>query len=133
MPKLKRRDVVLIPALAAGAYAGGRILESLVPEAFEKTVAGTIGPIVVEDAILASLRRTVSDQVRREQIEEFVSLARREFPWVLHPLTKVDDFERKLCSEFLLNSNLIENGYDIRAYEFAEYSGACSPFLYANS
>lgn len=133
MPKLKRRDVVLIPVLAAGAYAGGHFSQRLAPTKAVERVPGTIGPIVVNDAFLETLQRTVSLKIRREQIEEFVSLARREFPWVLHPLTKTEDFERKLCTEFLMNSNLIENGYDIERYEFSEYPGACSPFLYATS
>jgi hypothetical protein len=133
MPKLKRRDVVLIPVLAAGAYTGGHFSQRLAPAKAVERVPGTIGPIVVEDAFLASLRRTVSNKVRTEQIKEFILFARREFPWILHPLTKIDDFERKLCTEFLMNSNLIENGYDIQSYEFSEYPGACSPFLYATT
>ncbi len=132
MPKLKRRDVVLIPVLAAGAYAGGHFSQRLAPSKAVERVPGTIGPIVANDAFLETLQRTVSASIHPGQLEEFVSLARREFPWVLHPLTKIEDFERKLCTEFLMNSNLIENGYSIENYEFSEYSGACNPFLAAD-
>jgi hypothetical protein len=129
MPKLKRRDVVLIPVLAAGAYAGGHFSQGLAPQKAVEKVPGTIGPIVVHDAFLETLQRTVSPNIVSEQIGDFIELAQRKFAWVLHPLTKTEDFERKLCSEFLINSNLIENGYDVGSYEFSEYPGVCSPFL----
>lgn len=129
MPKLKRRDVVLIPVLAAGAYAGGHFSQRLAPQKAVKSTPGTIGSIVPHEAFLETLHRTVSPKVMPHQVRELVELAQRNFPWVMHPLTKTEDFDRKVCTEFLINSNLIENGYDIENYEFSEYPGACSPFL----
>jgi hypothetical protein len=127
MPKLKRRDVVLIPMLAAGAYAGGHFSQRLAAPT-KLNVPGTIGAIEIHDAVLTSLRRTVSPEVEKGQLGEFIALAKRKFDWVFHPLTSIEVFDRKLCTEFLVNSNLIGNGYEFPAYEFVEYSGACNPF-----
>lgn len=131
MPKLKRRDVVLIPVLAAGAYAGGHFSEKLAPKPAQRPPSGTIGYIDIDDAVLASLRRTVSPEVQKHQMGEFVTLAKQKFSWVFHPLTALEVFDRKLCTEFLINSNLIGNGFMISAYEFVEYPGVCNPFEYA--
>lgn len=129
---LHRRDFIVIPVLAGATYAAGTLATRHEVAVVER-VPGTIGPMVVEDAFLSSLRKTVSERIDARQIADFVALARRDFEWVLHPLTKVDDFDRKLCTEFLLNSNLIDNGYDIESYEFVEFPGACQPFLLAQS
>lgn len=124
---LKRRDIIVIPVLAGATYAAGTLASRREAATIERA-AGTIGPVVVEDAFLASLHRTVSDRIDRQQINEFVALARRNFDWVLHPLTKVEDFDRKLCTEFILNSNLPDIGYDFESYEFVEMPDACQPF-----
>lgn len=132
MPKLKRRDVVLIPVLAAGAYAGGHFSQRLAPaKAVEDTLQGTIGTIDINDAVLSSLRRTVSPEVGGHQLEAFLALAMRNFSWVFHPLTALEVFDRKICTEFLLNSNLISNGFMMSSYEFSEYPGVCNPFEYS--
>lgn len=127
---LKRRDIIVVPVLAGAAYAAGKLAVRHGADV-ARHVPGTIGPIVIDEAVVKSLHRTVSDKIRPDQVKGLIELAKRDFPWVLHPLTRTEDFDRKLCTEFIMNSNLIDNGYDITGYEFSEYSGACSPFLYA--
>jgi len=129
---LKRRDIIVLPVIAGATYVVGTLASRQEVAVVEK-VPGTMGPMVVEEAFLSSLRRTVSNKVDANRIADFVALARRDFEWVFHPLTKIDDFDRKLCTEFLLNSNLTDNGYDIESYEFRKLPEACQPFLVAET
>lgn len=80
------------------------------------------------DAVLGSLRETVYPKLRRTDIRDFVAYMRREHSWVFHPLTAKDVFARTLCTQFILNSNLPETGFDFGRYSFYEFGDVCSPF-----
>ncbi|NTF17716.1 hypothetical protein G6L37_04835 [Agrobacterium rubi] len=124
---LKRRDIVIIPILAAAAYTGGAISTRYAPQKTREP-REFIGPIVAEDAFLASLHRTVSEKITLDQVGELVGLAKQRFDWVFHPLTRTEDFDRKICTEFVLNSNLPDISHDVSKYKFIEYPEACNPF-----
>ncbi|MBY3150858.1 hypothetical protein HFO56_00245 [Rhizobium laguerreae] len=88
----------------------------------------TNGAINPEAEVTKILKETVSPLVRREQTKDFLAFAKRELAGVFSPETPVEEFRRQICTAFIINSNLVEIGYDMTKYEFIEYGGACSPF-----
>jgi hypothetical protein len=126
---LKRRDVVVLPILAGATYAAGTLASRQGNELERRAVEGTIGEGNFAHLVLKSLRKTVSPDVMPEHTIGLIDLARRDFPWIMHPHTRIADFDRKLCTEFILNSNLIDFEYDIESYAFIEAAGACQPFI----
>lgn len=89
----------------------------------------TVGMINPDTEVTKILKETVSPLVRHEHTKEFLAFAKRDVAWAFSPSTPVDEFRRQICTAFIINSNLIETGYDMNRYEFMEYGGACNPFL----
>ncbi len=122
-----RRRLFLAAPIAAIAVAYA-VRNNGLPSSVEPGVR-TIGMINPETEVTKVLKETVSHLVRRKQTTEFLTFAKREIAWAFHPSTPVDEFRRQICTAFIINSNLIETGYDMGRYEFMEYGGVCSPFL----
>ncbi|WP_419911946.1 hypothetical protein [Hoeflea sp.] len=83
--------------------------------------------------IASIVHDTVSDGLSDAQLEAFLD---HSMPWagrVNTALVLNPQFSRLICTEFILNSNLVENGFDIESYEFVEKSAACNPFFWATA
>ena len=123
---ISRRKLLATSAVAIVASGGAAVhgYRSRYPD----NVIGNKNPA---DDVVAALQETVGPGITRVKSRDFIAFARKEFSWIFHPSTDRETFKRVLCTNFILNSNLPGNGFEIGAYEFQQYAGACNPFLYS--
>lgn len=123
--KISRRMLLLSSTTGAVAVSGGLAFHGY-RSRYPTHVIGNSNTVA---DVLGSLKETVGPGVTQGMLPDFLKLIRRDFSWIFHPMTEKQTFRRVLCSEFIINSNLPENNFDIAAYQFQESAGLCSPFL----
>lgn len=84
----------------------------------------------VKRRVVSIVRRTVSDRLTDKDLRGFLTHFQPALLRISVRTALSAEFERIVCTRFIINSNLIDYGFNAENYEFIEDS-QCNPFFFA--
>jgi hypothetical protein len=119
---LNRRKFIAATTVAAGFALVWRTYPALLQYRTDRLEAQRLHTTVNE---------TMGKHFTQSQITEFTAFFRSNFGDFFDASIPQEVFDKKVCTEFIVNSNLAYVGFDLSAYQFI-HSGVCNPFFLAS-